>query len=274
MYVISLIVLLILLFYISPIFVKPEPIYCIPLNEIGNCLRSISSMKILADDLKRPFKIDTFMLREKDAKIVKILFPEYIENSSKIPNLKSGIYSCVQPTNTDPIVECEYFGIPSDPFKFGHYYAARPGWIDDSEFIKRKLEFYRNLNFPKFKMKNVKNITGIHLRYTDNLLDKNKKFLNTPIDVFKKKLETVESPFLFCSDNDEIIDYVKNKYPETVFPDKMDDPDLQSIYEMMLLSETKHIIGSYASTFSYESAFFKGGTLEIYEKGRWKIYNI
>jgi hypothetical protein len=37
----------------------------------------------------------------------------------------------------------------------------------------------------------------------------------------------------------------------------------------MLLSETRKIIGSNSSTFSYESAFFKAKDIELYENGKW-----
>jgi hypothetical protein len=43
---------------------------------------------------------------------------------------------------------------------------------------------------------------------------------------------------------------------------------------MMLLSHTKKIIGSYASTFSYEAAFFIGTDIELFINNEWKCTNL
>ena len=46
----------------------------------------------------------------------------------------------------------------------------------------------------------------------------------------------------------------------------------QALYEMMLLAETKRVIGTYSSTFAYEACLFKGTDLELFEKGAWRSY--
>jgi len=252
---------------------KKEPIYIVLQGYLGNTLRSITSMKILADELKRPFKIDLGITREVDKKIVKILFPEYIDNAPKyITKQRPDVLNYNSWTTTHPIIEATFKNIPETSFGVGHIYAAKLETMSDEEFIKRKIKIYKNLKWPNFEFDDVSNMVGVHMRYSDNLLDVTKNGLNTPLDIFKDKLKTLETPFLLCSDNSEIIDYVKEEYPNTIFPDIQDDPDLQGLYEMILLSRTKYIVGSYASTFSYEASFFRGIPLEIYEKGKWKTY--
>jgi DNA-directed RNA polymerase delta subunit len=250
-----------------------EPIYNIPVGQLGNCLRTTMSMKILADEMKRPFKIDISYVHEKEQKVLKLLFPEFID---LIPSYKkweqSDIIDTTVLTNTDPQIEGKFIHVPNESFGVSHIYAIKLDSMDDNEFIKRKIENYKKLPWPEFNFQDLSDVTGVHIRYSDNTSDPSKKEINTSIDQFKDKLKTVDKPFLLCSDNQEIIDYVKEEYPNTIFPDKQDDPDLQGFYEMVLLSRTKHLVGSYASTFSYEASFFRGIPLEIYEKGKWKIY--
>ena len=267
-------ILLLLVCVIVLITKKPaEPIYNIVVGQLGNCLRTTMSMKILADELRRPFKIDISNVHEKEKKVLKLLFPKYIELNPVYKRLEQDdVIDTRTRTNTHPQVEGNFIYVPEESFGVSHIYAIHLHSMDPNEFIKRKIENYKELPWPKFNFQDLSHVTGVHIRYSDNTIDSNKKDLNTSIDQFKEKLKTVDRPFLLCSDNKEIIEYVKGEYPDTIFPDTQDDPDLQGLYEMVLLSRTKHIIGSYASTFSYEASFFRGTPLEIYEKGSWKIY--
>src|SRR6201999_3483716 len=61
-------------------------------------------------------------------------------------------------------------------------------------------------------------------------------------------------------------------YPQSIiFPD-ISTPLFQPLYEMLLLSRTTKVVGTYSSTFSYEACLFRGTDLELFEEGRWKSY--
>lgn len=253
-------------------------IYAVPSNQIGNCLRHISSMKILADFLERPFNIDISQIHSsKEKKTIKILFENYIKDNPQYNTYKQeDICEFYSPTNTDPIVEGYFKYIPQEE-SFGciHIYSIIHKDMSVNDFIKRKIEFYKSLNWPEFQFKDVSNLVGVHIRMSDNFNDESKTNLNTTKQTFIEKIKTIPKPFLLCSDNQSVIEEIKMMFPnQVVLPDKLQDPELQALYEMCLLSNTKHIIGSYASTFSYESAFFKGTDLELYENNAWKIYKL
>jgi hypothetical protein len=232
-------------------------------------------MKILADFLERPFKIDiSHAHSSKDKKSLQILFKNYIEeNPSYTTYNKEDICEFYSPTTTDPIIEGYFKYIPDEPFGCSHIYSIISKEMSVIEFIKRKIEFYKTLNWPDFPIKDVSNLVGVHMRMSDNFNDESKNNLNTNKSTFIEKIKTIPKPFLLCSDNQNVIDEITIMFPnQVILPDKVDDIELQSLYEMILLSNTTHIIGSYASTFSYESAFFKGTPLELYENNSWKVY--
>ena len=76
------------------------------------------------------------------------------------------------------------------------------------------------------------------------------------------------------SDNNDVLKEVKSIHADILFADKVVFPNFQNLYEMMLLSKSRRIIGSNSSTFSYESAFFQGTDIELYENGEWKLYEL
>jgi hypothetical protein len=88
------------------------------------------------------------------------------------------------------------------------------------------------------------------------------------------KVKDFDRVFL-CSDNKQVLEIFQGlKSENLVIADTVEDNDFQGLYEMMLLSETRKIIGSNSSTFSYESAFFKGTDIELYENGIWMTYRL
>lgn len=276
MFLFIVLYILLIVLLIIYIYKNKNPIYAIPANQLGNCLRHIVSMKILADYYDRPFKIDiSNVYSQKEKEILSILFKDYIDyNPSYNYYKQESICNFESPTNTNPIIEGNFKYIPKETFGSIHIYSIIHNDMSRDEYIKRKLNIYRNLNWPNFKFeKDLSNVIGVHLRFTDNFNDPSKNNLNTPLDVFIEKIKIIEKPFLLCSDNKEVVNKIKNMFPtDVILPNILENQNLQPIYEMMLLSKTKHIIGSYASTFSYESAFFHGTDLEVYENGEWKIY--
>ena len=155
--------------------------------------------------------------------------------------------------------------------------------MNNEDYIKQKVLFYKNIACfdylipiaDKF-INNLDNYISFHIRYTDNLNDtcKNNNNLNTPLEEFYNKLELYkDNKILICSDNNDIINELKSKNIY-YFPNKIENELLQPIYEMYLLSKSKLIIGSTSSTFSYESAFFQGTDIELYENNKWVLYEL
>jgi hypothetical protein len=256
----------------------------IPTNQIGNCLRSLVSMKILADVNNIKLKIDDSQVHSgKEQKVLRTLFKDYefIDSSKdtvKVVDEKeiADFYEGYG-TNGNPLIEGTFKDNLDKNFGCRHIYSIKPYDITDEEYIKRKIQVYKSLHWPTQNFKfpeNLENVIGFHVRLGDNLSDTSKLHKNTTREEFYKKIDETPKPIFICSDNQDVIRTLKDKYPDTITADKVDDPELQAIYEMMCLSKTKHIIGSYASTFSYESAFFKGTDLEVFENGSWKVYKI
>ena len=238
-------------------------------------------MKILAEARGRPFKIDlSYAFDERCKKVLRQLFGKYTEEENPMYTYFEQEKICDFggiPTNTHPVIEGYFFDtIPTESFGSRHIYSlVDRSSMSDEEYVNRKIQTYKELNWPDFKTdQDVSNLVGVHIRFTDNLNDVSKQLINTPIEVFMEKLKIIEKPFLLCSDNQRVIRDVVSMYGEenVILPNKVEDSDFQGLYEMTLLSNTKHIVGSYSSTFSYESAFFRGTSLEVYENGEWRAY--
>jgi len=250
---------------------------------MGNCLRSSVSHKILADSKNIKLKIDDSQVHSgKEKKVLRTLFRDYefIDSSKDNVNVVDehvviDFYEGYGTTD-GPLIEGVFKEILPKNFGTKHVYSIKPYDMSDEEYLKRKIQVYKSLHWPtNFKFpENLENVIGIHARFGDNLTDTPKINRNTPLVEFYKKIDETQKPIFICSDNQDVLRTVKEKYPDTITADKIDDPELQALYEMMCLSKTKHIIGSYSSTFSYEPAFFKGTDLEVFENGSWKVYKI
>jgi hypothetical protein len=166
-------------------------------------------------------------------------------------------------------------------------YSVAPSNLSDEDYIKNKINFYKengyfeelNKYYEQFINDNnlLDGYISIHIRYTDNLTDtnKNNNSLNTPLEIFYNKLNSIQNnKILICSDNNDVINELKNKNNNMYyFPNNINSL-LQPMYEMYLLSKSKLIIGSTSSTFSYEAAFFQGTDIELYENNEWVLYEL
>lgn len=260
-------------------------IFARPSHQLGNAMRSTVTMKIFADYIGAEFYVDGTCVDKldhlKDRVIMKTLFNKYIIyhqsyniiDENEIFNFKSW------GTTSDLIVEGSFKFIPDYDFAVNHIYAMKPFNMTDETYYKNKINIYKSLSWPDFLIDQVElfkstylldNIVGIHIRYTDNLQDNNKK--NTRLEVFIDKIKSLNNRILLCSDNQDVINQISNLIPDVILPNKIENPLFQSLYEMMLLSNTKYIIGSYASTFSYEAALFKGTDIELFINNNWIKY--
>jgi hypothetical protein len=165
-------------------------------------------------------------------------------------------------------------------------YSILPGNMNYSEYNRQKIEFYKSIVFPDFLMGEVNffcrihplsSFIGFHIRYTDNLQDTNKQRYNTEKHIFFEKIKKYENRgelIFLCSDNNDIIKECKTLFPSIVTANLCSNSIYQALYEMILLSKTKLIVGSNSSTFSYESAYFTGTNIELFENGRWNMYSL
>ncbi len=266
-------------------------LYIVFSNQIGNCLRLITSGIIIARYYNLNVLIDinrSSIHSEKEKIIISQLFSKYIDtniDSSSFKRIKMEGNSF--DTNYNLIKEGSALTDGGD-VRLDGIYSLIPGNMSNDEYIRQKIAIYKALPYPdnlidtvnEFSKKHkLQNSIGIHIRYTDNLNDKVKQILNTSLDTFLKKLKTYKNEILFiCSDSQNVLSHAEifnNVNGNTlVFADKYSDNNYQVLYEMMLLSNTKRIIGSSSSTFSYESAFIKGTDIELYENNKWVLYSI
>jgi hypothetical protein len=273
-------------------------IVCHPVNQLGNVLRAAASDKILADVIGADFVISipwscTPSLRAA----LDMLFRAYL-TPARLPARKveetalmtfPGIYG----TNSDPVQEAVFVpaaALPREDFWAAHIYAAVPHGMTTAEYVRRKVAFYASLPVsPALRdavdafaaRRGLGGAVGVHVRHTDNLNDaaKRDRQLNTPLPAFAAKVDALVASghrILLCSDNPAVRDDLARRVPprSLVLADAVPAPRLQALYEMLLLSRTAHIVGSYASTFSYEACFFRGIDLECFEGGQWRRYPI
>jgi hypothetical protein len=271
-------------------------IICLPCNQIGNCLRNIASMYLLAKSKNMNFCINLINVHsEKEKYTIKHLFP-YI---NLIYDMCNNIHysECMTLnknycTNYDLIKEGT-IDINNEIFNKNIFgiseliYSVAPSNLSDEDYIKNKINFYKengyfdelNKYYEQFINDNnlVDGYISIHIRYTDNLTDtnKNNNSLNTPLEIFYNKIDSLQNnKILICSDNINIMNELKNKNNNMYyFPNNINSL-LQPMYEMYLLSKSKLIIGSTSSTFSYEAAFFQGTDIELYENNQWVLYEL
>jgi hypothetical protein len=269
-------------------------IICLPGNQIGNCLRNICSMYILSTIKNMNLCINlNYVHSEKEKYTIKYLFPyiniindtcnniHYTECISINKNYATN-YHLIE----EGIIDVHNEKLNKNIFGIKDLiYSIIPNNYTVEEYIKHKILFYNNnsyfdeLNKYYFDFINSNNLIdgyiSFHIRYTDNLLDNNKNNnLNTSLEIFYKKLEEItDKKILICSDNNDIINELKNKNIY-YFPNNINNELLQPLYEMYLLSKSTLIIGSTSSTFSYEAAFFQGTDIELYENNCWVLYQL
>jgi hypothetical protein len=264
-------------------------------NQLGNCLRILSSAVICSQYYGKNIFIDFDYpgLINKEKIIIQQLFPHLCLMGCSHLYQKINYIDCVDyanynHTNYHLYDEGRLLKLP-DHSNFSiteTIYSIIPGSMTDVEYNHKKIEFYASVPFPAFLLREVnsflenqktdiQNVLGFHIRYTDNLTDTNKQKYNTDINIFYDKLreESTKENIFLCSDNYLVIQKCKNINPNIITPGVCSNPLYQALYEMILLSKTKCIIGSNSSTFSYESAYLSNKTdIELYELGEWKHY--
>lgn len=278
----------------------PEIIHVRLSGQLGNCLRNIASVKILADSTGAEWDIDLDQIEglPRTVVIIKALFPDRIRVYPPDSYIYFGEHKIMEflhfcGTNYHPLVEAMVNAVPSFDFGIRHIYAFRPVSMTDADYVRRKFSFYKNVLWPSQLLEDVRQFisneangslseyVGCHIRYTDNLSDpcKRKFNLNTSLATFIDRLAMLKGqPILLCTDNQALKATITSALPDAriLFPNICtNNPDIwQPLYEMHLLSHTKYVIGSLSSTFSYEACLFHGTDLELFEDGEWNMYEI
>lgn len=275
-------------------------------NQLGNCLRIISSAIIIAKYYKKNIFIDYDYpnLINKEKVIVRELFPhlciQHCGNIYEKINYTDCVsYTAYNSTNYHLIDEGRLLELPNSNFNnFNNFnnnfgitesiYSILPSTVEYSVFNREKVELYKNIRYPALLLENItsflkthplENCVGLHIRYSDNLNDINKQKYNTEKEVFYKRIDELvqENATIFlCSDNETVIQECQDRIPkgQLVLPNRCSNILHQALYEMLLLSKTRRIIGSNSSTFSYESAYMSGTLMELFESGVWNLYDL
>jgi len=279
-------------------------------TQLANGLRHLSTCSILAEKSGRELLVDpsksicaAFFARFLPSCFRQVNHDDLSEQCS-LQHEESAYDFLSQDvrTNWHPIVEgsCNISKLESNRTAISSIYAIKPLGMRDSEYIRAKIEFYGKLKWvgdmkekARGYIENMRatleagKVIGVHIRYTDNLHDENKKKagLNTQLKDFLKILgHTVQRykkdnkvvPLLVCSDNINVQGLVKKFLPHVYFPPMISRGRyLQALFEMLLLGSCDLIIGSTSSTFSYEAAFINGGTdIMLCHEGVWQTWHI
>jgi len=255
-------------------------------NQLGNCLRIITSCLIIAEhyDLDVLIDMKNTYLQDKDRAVINALFGDKCSLNPP-PYSKLDYVNCVSfdqfyGTNFHLICEGRFKKqIETDFSISSNIYSVIPADMNEDDYVARKIRLYKSLTLPSFlqnelNQHDLHEYIGVHIRYTDNLTDKSKQPLNTPLSAFLEKITQLgDQKLLIVSDNKDVLKNIPRK-DTIIFANKCSNPLFQAFYEMCLLSKTKLIIGSNSSTFSYEASFLQGTDIELYENNTWKLYKI
>jgi len=165
----------------------------------------------------------------------------------------------IDPTPRGNNIDFEFYRIPFSVRKeiFFYLHQLKPTKVITStvnNFVKKY---------------NVENLVGIHIRRDDFLKGKAGLGKVSSDEGFIKKMNEVikedeTTRFLLCTDSQEIEDKFKNEFGERIiiYPKRNRDrtsviATQQGLVDLLLLSKTKHIIGTYRSTFN-ELAWWLG----------------
>lgn len=266
-------------------------------TQLGNGLRSMSSLNILAEELGRTFVIyynNPMIKMETLNKFTNIsttiptvnhvpkktfLIGEHIRgvigNRNDYLFFKGPFFK--YKTNFHPTEEVWIDINEAKQWESKHIaiqtiYSVRPSNLTTSEFNKKRVKWYDDHLKKEWKIRTQNDINkvrpsgfkviGWHFRYSDNMTDKNKSKHLPSNDILINKVKELNNPnviFFICTDNPPLVKKLleKNNIKNYKLAEKQSDlnkPE-QGFYEMLLLSSTDLIIGSTASTFSYESSF-------------------
>ena len=140
--------------------------------------------------------------------------------------------------------------------------------IQPTEYIKNKVDKFAKKN-------NLKELVGVHIRrgdfvdkkYSPGRVSSNKKFIGRMNELIKMKPKTI---FFLCTDSKEVEKMMEKEFPGKIvkFPktilSRIDMKATQEgLIDMLLLSKTKHILGTYRSTFTELAWWWGGGKAKI-----------
>lgn len=111
---------------------------------------------------------------------------------------------------------------------------------------------------------------GVHVRLTDSELS----VKYSPLDLFRESLQTYfkmkpESKVLLCTDDDKVVETLREDFGNKIMnipsvKDRSKSKAIQAaLVDLLLLSRSEKIIGSYWSSFSEEAANYGGIELEV-----------
>lgn len=171
---------------------------------------------------------------------------------------------------------------------FRSIYSARPLDMERKHHFTSKFDFYHSLfTLPTRIRTQVQKILtqiasrqqrclhgdfmGVHIRATDNYHDAAKTHLNTPVPTFLEILHHLKgrnenAHFIICTDNPALVrshlagTTLTCTFAQDIEPLPCDKE--QALAEMWLLSRFSVMVGSKASTFSYESFFMNPDDLD------------
>ena len=181
-----------------------------------------------------------------------------------------------------------FLALPNEvPNNFAKVYPTKKGNNIDFEFDRIPIEVrenilkYLNKLIPIKVIRNivddfsntynVSNLVGVHIRRDDFVMCGNKKNSHVASDeLFISKMNELiqkdnTTMFLLCTDSQETEDKFKELFKEKIiiYPKKNRNRATrlntqQGLVDLLLLSKTKHIIGTYCSTYN-ELAWWFGG---------------
>ena len=123
---------------------------------MGNCLRNIASVKILADFVGIRWDIDLTQANSPIyvINLIKIIFRNRVvehEDGTYLGFDEKKVlkFLKVYGINSHPVLEANIFRIPNFEFGFRHIYAFKPSTMSVDTYIKKKLSFYKTIVWPK-----------------------------------------------------------------------------------------------------------------------------
>lgn len=279
-----------------------------PVNQLGNCLRGIVSCHILANYYGRKFKVYLGLNGSYSLEYFKSLFdpqcaidfiesvPEYTVfigrnqpeeelSEEKLFQHPDGQAVSTFRTTTGLQIEAvtdltrfDHVG----SFALGTILSVCPAGMPAEQYLSARHAWYQSVKWNQQIINAVQEFqgayrrrVGVHIRYSDNLVDKSKIESGnlTPLSEYFLKLReySEDTEFVVFTDSREVLSLCRERLGDRVqFPVRRFTGIQQALFEMLLLSQTKEIVGSYLSTFSYESAFMGNRKISLYIDDGWR----
>ena len=257
-----------------------------PRGGLCNRLQTIASAKVLADSLKREFRVDWVSSENECNCHIHDLFQGIPTVDGNVLDSTRSLHYNVFNSSQIPEVEAQ-----TDVTKNLHLHSAaefKPSAMPDGEFVARFQQALQALTpvaeVEQRVLPDVSHMIGLQIRRKDHW----RATRYSPLSLFVRVMDRYvkEEPtirFFLCSDSSFVKEYLKERYGNTLFFYENADNSRNTaagiqaaLLDLLSLSRTMSIYKSYSSSFGKVAHQFHNTPLKTlytkYPPRRWDAY--